>query len=285
VAEGVVVHNSSSHISYSSPEDKLTFFSGGSKHEQFIALFNQDDLLAKFRQNALEHPDVKSITIYGEAYGGKMQGMSHTYGPDLKFIAFEVLINREACPEQWMTVPQAEAIANNFGQEFVHYKLIDTTEEAINAEMMADSVQAVRNGMGTGHMREGVVLRPTVELVHPNGGRIIAKHKRPEFAERANTPKVFDPDKQKVIEEANAIAEEFVNAVRLEHVLDAIGITDPKMEDAQKIIKGMQADVFREAAGEIVESKDAARAIGKQTMKVLKARLMESIRQTDPKEL
>ena len=222
------------------------------------------------------------LTIYGEAYGGKLQGMSHTYGPDLKFIAFEVMIKRDI--EYWLTVPQAEAIATKFGQEFIPYRIINTTEEEINAEMMRDSEVAVRRGMGLGHMREGIVLRPLVELIHPNGGRIIAKHKRPEFAERVNTPKFNDPEKQKVLEDATAIAEEWVTAVRLEHVLDAIGITEPRMEDAAKIIKGMVSDVYREAAGEIVESKDASRAIGKQTMKVLKARLMESIRQIDPNE-
>ena len=132
--------------------------------------------------------------------------------------------------------------------------------------------------MGTGHMREGIVLRPLVELIHPNGGRIISKHKRPEFAERANTPSINDPEKQKVLEDAKAVAEEWINAVRLQHVLDAIGIADPQMEDAQKIIKGMIEDVYREAAGEIIESKDVSRAIGKQTMKELKSLLMGTLK-------
>ena len=272
------IHGTSAHVKYNSDEDKLIFFAGGSPYDVFITLFNHEELLAKFKENATNHPDVKSITIYGESYGGKTQKMSHTYGPNPKFIAFEVMVNRELCgvkEEQWMNVPQAEKIANSFGMEFVHYKIIDTTEEAITAEMMADSVQAVRNGMGEGHMREGVVLRPLIELIHPNGGRIISKHKRKEFEERANQPKINDPEKQQALEDAKEIAEEWVTAVRLEHVLDAIGITEPQMEDAQKIIKGMVEDVYREASGEIVESKDASRAIGKQTVRLLKDYLMK----------
>ncbi len=269
------IHGTSAHVKYKQPEDKLIFFSGGANYETFLALFNQEELLAKFRENAKEFANTKSITIYGEAYGGKLQAMSHTYGPNLKFAAFEVQIN-----EEWLCVPRAEKIAQKFGCEFVYYEIIDTTEEAINKAMMADSVQAVRNGMGTGHMREGVVLRPLVELVHPSvdgggGGRIICKHKRPEFAERVNTPKFADPEQLKVLEEANDIADEWVTAMRLEHVLDALGLASPQMEDAQKIIKGMVEDVEREAKSEIVTSKESRKAIGKKTIKLFKEYLMK----------
>ena len=270
------IHGTSAHIQFKTEDSNLIFFSGGSPYDTFVSLFNQSVLIEKFLKNAAEHPEVTSVAIYGESYGGKVQRMSHTYGPNQKFVAFEVMINRDI--ENWLEVPRAEKFANAFDCEFVHYKLINTTEEEINAEMMADSVQAVRNGMGTGHMREGIVLRPLVELIHPNGGRIISKHKRPEFAERANTPSINDPEKQKVLEDAKAVAEEWINAVRLQHVLDAIGIADPQMEDAQKIIKGMIEDVYREAAGEIIESKDVSRAIGKQTMKELKSLLMGTLK-------
>lgn len=263
------IHGTSAHVRYNRATDALSFFAGGSKHETFVALFDQAALLEIFRANAAEHPDVAEITIYGEAYGGKLQGMRNTYGPDLRFVAFEVCVDGA-----WFAVPQADRFVQKFGLEFVHYEVIDTTEEAINVAMMADSVQAVRNGMGAGHMREGVVLRPLVELIHPNGGRIICKHKRPEFAEREHTPKFTDPDQMQALEDAKAIAEEWVNAVRLQHVLDAVGLAEPRMEDAQKIIKGMVEDVEREALGEIVPSKDMRKAIGKKTMVVFKEYLM-----------
>ena len=244
--------------------DKLTFFSGGAKHEQFVALFNQEDLLIKFRENAKEHPGVH-ITVYGEAYGGKLQGMSDTYGKDLKFIAFEVKIN-----EDWLGVFQAEKMANKLGFEFVPYEIINTTEEEINAAMMKDSEVAIRRGTGIGRMREGVVLRPLVELIHPNGGRIICKHKRPEFSERKHTPKFSDPQDLKILKDAETVADEWVLMERLRHVFDAIGLTNPQMEDANKIIKGMIEDVYREAKGEIVESKEVRKAISKKTMELLK---------------
>jgi hypothetical protein len=256
------IHGTSAHVKYHHVEDKLSFFHGGSNRDQFIALFNQEELLAKFRENAKEHQ--ADITIYGEAYGGKVQAMKDTYGPNLKFVAFEVQIN-----DNWLDVLYAEKLAIMFGFEFAHYDRIPTTEEAINAAMNADSVQAVRNGMGTGHMREGVVLRPIVELVHPNGGRIICKHKRPEFAEREHTPSFADPEKLKVLEDAKQVADEWVTAMRLVHVLDKMpGFPDLNEKHMNLVIKAMVEDVEREAAGEIVSSKDVRKAIGKKTAKL-----------------
>jgi hypothetical protein len=259
------VHGTSTHVRYKPSEDRLIFFSGGCKQEHFMSLFNQEELLAKFRENAKAHPDA-DITIYGEGYGGNMQSMSKTYGNKLCFIAFEVKIN-----DDWLGVQQAETIATQFGFEFVPYKIIDTTEEAINAEMMADSEVAVRRGMGLGRMREGIVLRPLVELVHPNGGRVISKHKRPEFSEREHTPKFTDPDELKVLEDARAIADEWCTEMRLVHVLDKF--PDASMENTKDIILAMQKDIEIEAKGEIVESKEFLKAVATKTAKLFKQHL------------
>ena len=268
------VHGTSAHVKYKPSEDKLIFFSGGSKHDSFVALFNQEELLIKFRENAENFPEA-DVTIYGEAYGGKMQAMSNTYGKELRFIAFEVKINND-----WMGVVQADRLATRFGFEFVPHTIIGTTEEAINAEMMADSEVAVRRGMGTGHMREGIVLRPLIELIHPNGGRIISKHKRPEFAEREHTPKFSDPEELKVLEDAKAIAEEWVVRERLIHVLDFLKsnkiFEEPDMKDMNKIIKAMQEDISVEAKSEIIERKATRKAIGKKTVKLFKEYMMEN---------
>ena len=79
------IHGTSAHITYR--ENQLTFFSGGSSHENFVKLFDRDKLLEKFIQ--IGQTD---IVVYGEAHGGKMQGMRETYGNELKFVAFEVKI-------------------------------------------------------------------------------------------------------------------------------------------------------------------------------------------------
>ena len=258
------IHGTSAHVKYNHQNGELKFFSGGLKHDQFVGIFDQQELLEKFKENAVEH-NVNELIVYGEAYGGKMQGMSSTYGKDLKFVAFEVY-NKDV--NWWFDVDQADRIATRLGFEFVHYNRIETTEDAINAEMMSDSVQSVRNGMGTGHMREGIVLRPIKEFVFQNGGRVICKHKRPEFAERENTPKFSDPEQIKILENAKEIADEWVTLMRLRHVLDKF--ENPSLEDANKIIKAMIEDVYREAKGEIEEGKAVRKEIGKKTIKLFK---------------
>jgi hypothetical protein len=188
------IHGTSAHIKYKATDEHtpaVSFFSGGAKHDQFVQLFDAVALRQKFE--ALGQTDV---TIYGEAYGGNMQGMSATYGKSLKFIVFDVAIN-----ELWLTVPKAEKVALDLGLEFVAYKVIPATVEALNAERDADSVQAVRNGCGTGHMREGIVVRPLEEMTTNNQHRVIAKHKRDEFKETA-TKRELDPAKLEVLNKA-----------------------------------------------------------------------------------
>ena len=55
--------------------------------------------------------DWSLIRIHGEGYGGKQQGMSATYGPNLKFIVFDVYIDGK-----FSDVPDADAekLAQNF---------------------------------------------------------------------------------------------------------------------------------------------------------------------------
>lgn len=253
------IEGTSAHISFKE-DGTVTFFSGGANHEMFVKLFDQEKLKAVYD----ERYNVFDLTIYGEAYGGKIQGMSKTYGPDLKFVAFEVKIGHS-----WLDVPNAKDVVSHFNLDFVDYVRIPTTLEAIDAERDKDSVQAVKNKMGEGHMREGIILRPIVEVRLNNGSRIMAKHKRPEFSETRTKRKVVDPAKLEVLKGAERIAEEWVTPRRLEHVLDKI----PDHMDISKtgiVIKAMQEDVLREAEGEIEVNKSVLTAIGKKTATLFK---------------
>jgi hypothetical protein len=142
----------------------------------------------------------------------------------------------------------------------------------IDAERDRPSEVAVRRGRGGDQVREGVVLRPLVEVVKNNGQRIIAKHKCEAFSERATPQKVVDPAKLQLLTDAAAIADEWVTPMRLEHVLDKLeGPFD--MTRTGDVIRAMIADVYREAAGEVIESREANAAIGKNTALLFKRRL------------
>ena len=253
------IHGTSAHVAWK--DGKVHFFAGGSKHGTFLTLFDAAELEARF--TALGHD---SVFVYGEAYGGSIQRMSGAYGLDQRFVAFDVKIGTS-----WLAVPNAEDVATKLGLEFVHYEKVSTDLEAINAQRNADSVQAVRNGMGPGKMREGVVLRPLFEFTTNDGSRLIVKHKRDDFKE-TKTPREVDPEKLKILSEASAIADEWVTDERLRHVLDklpqGLGI-----EGTGQVIKAMVEDVLREAEGEIVDSKVARKAISSRAVSLFKEHL------------
>jgi hypothetical protein len=252
------IHGTSAHIQ-KTVEGRINFFSGGSQHASFLSLFNQDELIPKLLQKSSA-----PFTIYGEAYGGKMQGMSKTYGSELRFVAFEVKIG-----DSWLNVPKAQEFVVSLGLDFVFYKLINTTIEEIDVERDAPSEQAKRLGVGDNCLREGIVLRPLEEVVFNNGDRAIAKHKADAFKE-TNTPrKVVDPATLEVLTKAKDIATEWVTRERLNHILTGNNL-ELKIENIGKVIPLMQNDIAREAKGEVVLSDEAVKEISRATALLIK---------------
>jgi len=247
------VHGTSAHVTYVEGQP-LSFFSGGESHGRFVALFDEADLTTKFVM--LGH---REVTIYGEAYGGRCMGMRSTYGDVLRFIAFDVQVG-----EAWLSVPDADQVVTALGLEFVPFAEMSTDLTDLDQARDAPSVVAQRRGCGNDKAREGVVLRPPIEVTLNGGHRVVVKHKRQTFSERATPQKVVDPAKLAVLAEASAIAQEWVTPMRLAHVLDKL----PRplhMSATPRVIAAMVADVYREAAGEVVESRDATTAIGRRT--------------------
>lgn len=257
------IHGTSAHVAYG--PGGLTFFSGGATHEHFVTIFDRDSLAARMAEVG------KPVKVYGEAYGGKMQRMGDTYGKTLRFVAFDVEIDGG-----FLDVPRAEKFVLSLGLEFVHYRKVSTDLASLDAERDADSVQAIRNGCGAGKLREGVVLRPLVEVRKNNGARIIAKHKREVFRETKG-PRPVDAAQLAVLSDAQAIAEEWATEERLTHVLDAF--PGAGMEHTKDIIAAMIEDVEREGEGEIVTGKEARRAIGCATVALFKGRLERAMRE------
>jgi hypothetical protein len=265
------VHGTSAHVFYDvarSPAARaVTFFSGGEKHDRFVALFDYDDLYRRFSE--LGHA---AVTVYGEAYGGKQQGMRNTYGDELRFIAFDVKIGNT-----WLAVPDAAQVVDALKLEMVPYSELSTDLDELNRARDAFSVVAERRGCGTDKPREGIVLRPLVEMTLNNGDRVICKHKGAAFDERKTPQTVADPARLAVLADAQEIAQEWVTPMRLSHVLDKLPQPYVVTQTAL-VIKAMIEDVYREAAGEVVESREATAAIGKRTSALFHERLRSSLR-------
>ena len=256
------IHGTSAHVRYENGE--ITFFPGGEKYDNFVKIFDKAALLEKFQQ----YPQDNKIVIFGEAYGGKQQRQSWRYGKDLKFVAFDVRIG-----DYWLGVPSAERLVQNVGLEFVHYVKIPADMESMDKERDAPSMQAIRNGVGDNLPREGVVLRPLVEMVHGHE-RIIAKHKRIEERETVSVKKNVSFEEMEALKHAGTIAFEWVTELRLEHVLDKLKVDGEEVpfERIGEVIKAMVEDVTREADGEIVETKNVRKAIGTRAADLFKKR-------------
>ena len=87
----------------------------------------------------------------------------------------------------------------------------------------------------------------------------------------------ISPEALKVLEDAKAIAEEWVTNLRLEHVLQKFP-ADVNMESMGDVIKAMIEDVYREGREEIVESKEASKAIGQKTVQLFKQKLQSKLK-------
>lgn len=262
------IHGTSAHVSWQNGD--LKFFSGGESYHRFKDLFNQEDLRAKFAEKFGDD----TVFVYGEAYGGKQQGMKLTYGDKLRFIVFDVKIG-----DVFLDVPAAEEIAKYLGLEFVDYVKIPCNLAYIDYERDRPSYQATRNGCSGNTdrfgfcppIREGVVLRPLHECAFNNGARVIAKHKRPEFSERKTAVPVDDA-KRALMESAQAIADEWVTEMRLSHVLDKLG-NPAEMSSTGRVIDAMIEDVTREAEGEIADTPEVRKAIGAAAAKLFKRKV------------
>lgn len=261
------IHGTSAHITYKS--GRISLFAGGGSHGEFVKLFDEEDLKRRFADMI---PGDTSCAVYGESYGGKINGMSKMYGQDKKFVCFEVKIGNS-----WLNVPNAEDVVTKLGLEFVHYEKVPTDVELLEQLKSADSVQAIRNGMGEGHPREGIVLRPLVEVVKNNGERVIAKHKAP-WANETKTPRKLDAAKLEVLKNAEDIASEWVTMERISHVLDAIALS-MDVTSLGKLIPAMIEDIEREGKDEIVMSNEAKKAIGKVTAITVKRLLNDSLKE------
>lgn len=250
------IHGTSAHVSWS--DGQLHLSPGGESAVNFAKLFDAEALKAKFLE--LGH---EKVTIFGEAYGGKQQAQSWRYGKALKFVAFDVHLG-----DEWLDVPNAAQFCERFGIEFVYYAKVSTDLAALDAERDAPSTQGKRNGVEGDQPREGVVLRPLKEF-SLGGHRIICKHKRAEERETATPRTVEDPAKLKVLEDAEAIALEWVTPTRLQHVLDKL-TNAPQMSDTPRVINAMVEDVLREGSGELVDTPEARKAISKATAVLFK---------------
>lgn len=128
-------------------------------HEKFMPL--EDQFFYQFPEG---------VCLYGEGYGGKIQGVGMNYRPDQDFVLFDVKVG-----PWWLQRQNVEEIAGRFD--------IDIVPETETGTLY-DMVEAARAGISSrwgDFQAEGLVARPKVELTARGGQRIIAKIKCRDF--------------------------------------------------------------------------------------------------------
>jgi hypothetical protein len=261
------VHGTSTNIQWNPREEvRLKFFSGGIKQKTFEDLFDHTALDVALTRIS----PGKSVTIYGEAYGGSIMKMRDTYGPDIRFVAFDVQVG-----ETWLNVVNADYLVGGLDLDFVCYHKTSTFMDSLDYERDLPSSQAAKfNPTANSPHREGVVLRPLEEFTRSNGQRVIAKHKREEFRETA-TPRNLSPEALAATMSARDVAAEWVTTMRLAHVLDKT--PGAGIENMKVIIDAMVEDVLREGAGEVEDTLPNRKAIGAATAVLFKSQLKEAL--------
>jgi len=271
------IHGTSAWITYKGEEtpQKLQYHSGGAKFESFTSLFDEQKLLNKM----IEIFGNKTVKIHGEHYGGKIQKMRTTYGEKNAFVVFDIRVG-----DSWLSFDKVQQLGKTLELDVVDGIIVPATVEALDIERDKPSVQAKKNSIDEDKIREGIVIRPLVEMCDNSGKRIIAKHKGESFME-TKTPRDVSPEKLKMLEDAELIADEWVTPMRLTHVLDKLELsmtTDiTKMRD---VIAGMIADVEKESTDEAIINQDAKKYIGKKTAQLFKEHLNSMIKSSKNQE-
>lgn len=172
-ANNILVHNCNIRVNWDG--HKVTL--GGRTDKAQIPVDLVNFLTEKFCTNEAEELFEQKfgeteVTLYGEGYGRKIQGVGSLYIPDgVSFIMFDVMIGGV-----WLKREDVEYIATCFGVDVVPIVGEGTIAEAVEyVKTHEKSVISEKAPM------EGIVCRPKVELLDRMGRRVIVKIKRRDF--------------------------------------------------------------------------------------------------------
>lgn len=160
-------------VQYQAPDDILrssdgVTFGGRTANAQIPAPLVKR-LSERFTPDVMRSVFDRDVVLYGEGYGAGIQ-KGGGYRADQDFILFDVRIGR-----WWLDRAAVDEIAQRLGIEAV---------PIVGRGTLLDAVHMAREGMtsriGTAQS-EGIVARPSVEMLARGGDRIIAKIKTRDF--------------------------------------------------------------------------------------------------------
>jgi Rnl2 family RNA ligase len=227
---------------------KRTAFIG--KDEKF---YNAHQMLEHYRKNVIDlfgkvktiHPDLETVVIYGELFGG---GYKHKevepvkdaikvqkgveYAPHNEFYAFDIKLNGTT----YLDTDLVNQIFEETG--FFYAKIIfqGTLDEALKFPNVFDSKIPAWLGLPEieNNMCEGTIVKTLKTKYFGNGSRVILKNKNEKWTEKSKMVRKDRPAQKEVhfSENAQNIWDEiqkYATVNRLNNVVSKIGEFEPKM--------------------------------------------------------
>lgn len=220
------------------------------KDEKF---FNAHQILDRYRKNVIEafhavkmlHPNVETIVIYGELFGGGYQHKEVEpvkqavrvqkgieYAPYNEFYAFDIKLNGVT----YLDTDIINTIFDKTGFFYAKTLFQGTLEEALKFPNVFNSKIPAWLGLPEmNNMCEGTIVKTLKTRYFGNGARVILKNKNEKWIEKSKmvkkqTKTVYQPTH--FSEQAQNIWEEiqhYVTTNRLNNVVSKIGEFEPKM--------------------------------------------------------
>lgn len=230
------------------------------------------------------YPEITSIAIFGEMFGGLyphhlVRKNNHLtaiqkgvfYTPNHDFYAFDILIHNEL-EDKYLAVDEVNSLFEKVGFFYAKTLFKGTLNECLNYPN--DFQSKISGWLGLPQIEdnicEGVVIRPTVPMFFRNGKRVIIKSKNDKFSEKKTTKKsVVKLEESTLYSDmlTNILCEleSFVTENRLNNVASHIGeVSMPR--DFGKLIGLMSKDVFDDF---MKQFEDDYNALDKEEQKVL----------------
>ncbi|MDR2238661.1 MAG: RNA ligase, Rnl2 family [Chryseobacterium sp.] len=221
------------------------------KDEKF---FNAHQILERYRKNVTDlfhqvktiFPDLETVVIYGELFGG---GYKHKevapvkdavkvqagveYAPHNEFYAFDIKLNGTT----YLDTDTANQIFKETGFFYAEILFQGTLEEALKYPNVFNSKIPRWLGLPEieDNMCEGTIVKTLKTRYFGNGARVILKNKNEKWVEKSKVERKERKTVQKQInfsEKAQEIwneIQQYATANRLNNVMSKIGEFEPKM--------------------------------------------------------
>lgn len=227
-----------------------------------LVLSNYKDKIFNLYQTALKDFSTKTVTIFGELFGG---GYPHPdvskdetatlvqrgiyYCSQNEFYAFDILIDND----KYLDIETANAYFEKFG--FIYAKTLfkGTLKDCLAYSNSFKTTVPLELGLPEleGNLCEGVVIRPTQPLFLRNGSRVLIKNKNEKWAENNNYINKTILNKllhegEELSEEAIYLCEEiykFITQNRLDNLISKIGEINTE-KDLGKVLGLYNKDIL-----------------------------------------